>query len=214
MGSIVVGELEAPVVAMRSRVAKNLRFGIALGLTSTARFASEKMQAQLPAIFDRPTPFTQRGIAFQPATKAKLEARVFVREVQAQYLEMQETGGTRQPMPGKPITLAVGQRLNRFGNIPKGSIARTRAREDVFFANGKDARSRHLPPGIYRRLKTGGRKRKGAQAKASLKLLVAYETSAKYKPHFRFVERVRGIARDNVRREIEAAIAKAMATAR
>jgi len=209
-----MGELEAQAAAIRDRVAKNFKFGIALGLTNTARFASDKMHQQLPQIFDRPTPFTKSGIGFQPATKSGLEARVFVRDVQAQYLEMQEKGGTRRRMPGKPITLAVGQRLNQFGNIPRGSIARTRARDDVFFASGKDARTKHLPPGIYRRAKVGSRKRKGAKGKGQLKLLVAYEASAKYQPRFRFVERVSGIARDNVRREIEAGIAKAMATAR
>lgn len=199
---------------MRDRVTKNMAFGIAVGLTNTARFASEKMQNQLPQIFDRPTPFTKRGIAFQPATRSKLEARVFVRDDQAKYLAMQETGGTRSPMAGKPITLAVGQRVNQFGNIPRGAIGRVRARGDVFFSSGKDARTKHLPPGIYRRVKIGGRKRKGAVAKGNLKLVVAYEASAQYKPRFHFVERVSAIVRDNARREIEAGIAKAISTAR
>lgn len=206
--------LEADARAIRNRVVKNLNFGVARGLTATAKFASEKMQQQLSTIFDRPTPFTQRAIGFQSASKGKLEARVFVRDVQAQYLQMQETGGVRRRMPGKPITLAVGQRLNQYGNISRGAIARQRQRDDVFFASGRDSRTSHLPPGLYQRKKAGVRKRKGVKGKGQLKLLVAYEPEGKYKPRFRFQERVTKIAQAKLRANIETSIAEAMRTMR
>lgn len=201
--------IEAQANALRNRVGRNLNFAIARGLTKTAQFASQKVQQQLPAIFDRPTPFTQRAIAFAPATKTKLEARVFVRDVQAQYLLRQEQGGLRTPMPGSPINIAVGQRLNQYGNIGRGALAKQRAKPDVFVSKGAGT-TKHLPAGLYQRPSKTSAKRKGK----GLKLLVAFERKAKYLPRFRFVERVTKIARDTVKPEITLSIAEAMRTMR
>jgi hypothetical protein len=219
-----MGDLEHQARALQGRVDKNLRFGIARGLTETARFASTKLQQQLPQIFDRPTPFTQRAIGFQSATKANLEARVFVRDRQAQYLEMQERGGARLPKPGSPINVAVGQRLNQYGNISRGAIARVRAKPNVFVSKGR-GRTAHLAPGIYERLSARSKKGLGSRRgrkvttgrgkqKTRLNLLVAFERQAKYQPRFRFVERVSKIARANVKAHISASIADAMRTMR
>ena len=225
--------LEAQSRAIQAKVQKNLNFGIARGLTNTAKFAATKLEQQLPAIFDKPTPFTKRAIGFQSATKAKLEARVFVRDQQALYLMRQEQGGLRTPQPGSPINIAVGQRLNQYGNISRGAIAKLRAKPNVFVSKGT-GKTKHLPPGIYERPKrgkrrdggagtkgglyhggkgkaVGGRKAKGA---SGLKLLIAFERQAQYQPRFRFAERVTAIARDNVRHELELSIADAMRTMR
>lgn len=209
---------------MRDKVSRNLNFGIARGLTSAAKFSAEKMQQQLPAIFDRPTPFTQRAIGFQPASKSKLEARVFVRDVQAKYLMRQEQGGIRRPEPGSPINLAVGQRLNQYGNISRGAISRLRSKPNVFVSKQK-GKTKHLTPGIYERV--GVRSKKGlgskrgrpittgkGKQKTRLNLLVAFERQAKYQPRFKFQERVTKIARAKVKSAIEAGIAEAMRTMR
>lgn len=214
--------LEAQSAAMRAKVTKNLRFGIAKGLTDTAKFAAAAMEAQLPDVFDRPTPFTQKGIGFKPATRQTLEARVFVKDIQAKWLMRQETGGLRTPVPGSPINLAVGQRLNQYGNISRGAIAKLRAKPDVFVSTGK-GKTAHLPPGIYERV--GVRSKKGLGSKRGrkvttgrgsqgtrLNLLVAFGRKAAYKPRFRFVERVTKIARAKVKANIEAAIGEAMRT--
>ncbi len=202
--------LEQQSRAIQQKVHRNLTFGIARGLTKTAQFAAEKMQQQLPQIFDRPTPFTQRAIGFAPATKSKLEARVFVRDRQAQYLEMQERGGQRTPKPGSPINVPVAQRLNQYGNIARGAIGRQRAKPDVFVSKGK-GKTKHLPPGLYQRTAKGrGRKRRAGP----LKMLIAFERKAIYRPQFRFGERVSKIARANVKQQIAASIAEAMRTMR
>lgn len=216
--------LETDARAMRDKVVKNLNFGIARGLTNTAKFAAEKMQQQLPAIFDRPTPFTQRAIGFQSASKSKMEARVFVRDVQAKYLLRQEQGGVRRPMAGNPINLAVGQRLNQYGNISRGAIGKLRSKPNVFVSK-QSGKTKHLPPGIYERV--GVKSRKGLGSKRGrkvttgrgkqatrLNLLIAFERQAKYAPRFRFHERVSKIAQAKVRANIEASIAEAMRTMR
>jgi hypothetical protein len=216
--------LEAQARAMHFKVQKNLNFAIARGLTNTARFAAQKMQQQLPAIFDRPTPFTQRAIGSLPATKTRLEARVFVRDVQAQYLMPQEHGRLRQPMPGSPINIAVGQRLNPYGNISRGAIAKLRAKPNVFFSKGK-GKTKQLPPGLYERLdvrrKKGMGSRRGRKVttgrgnqKTRLNMLVAFERQASYQPRFRFSERVIKIARNTIQRELQVSVADAMRTMR
>lgn len=216
--------LEAQARAIQSKVQKNLNFAIARSLTNTARFASQKMRQQLPQIFDRPTPFTQQAIGFSPATKAKPEARVFVRGVQAQYLMRQEQGGLRRPVPGSPINLAVGQRLNQYGNISRGAIAKLRAKPNVFVSK-ETGKTGHLPPGVYERVGVKSKKGLGSKRgrtvttgrgkqKTRLNLLVAFERQARYEPRFRFSERVMKIARDTIQRELQVSIADAMRTMR
>ena len=213
--------LEVQSRAIQQKVKKSLAFGVARGLTNTAKFAAAKMEQQLPSIFDRPTPFTQRAVGFQSATKAKLEARVFVRDVQANYLMRQEQGGLRRPMPGSPINIAVGQRLNQYGNISRGALARQRTKPNVFASKGT-GKTKHLPPGLYERMGTRkakalgskrGRKRVSGKA-GRLKLLVAFERQASYQPRFQFVERVSKIAQANVKSIISASIADAIRTMR
>lgn len=86
-------------------------------------------------------------------------------------------------------------------------------------------KTKHLPPGIYERLDVRSKKGLGSKRgrkvttsrgkqKTRLNMLVAFERQVKYQPRFRFAERVTKIARDSVRREIEASTAQAMATMR
>lgn len=216
--------LEADALAIRNKVVKNLNFGIARGLTATAKFAADAIQDQLPQIFDRPTPFTQRGIGVQPASKAKLEARVFVRDRQAQYLAMQEQGGTRLPQKGSPINVPVGQRLNQYGNISRGAIARFRGKPNVFVSK-ESGKTKHLRPGIYERVGVRSKKGLGSQRgrkvttgrgkqATRLNLLVAFERKAKYAPRFRFAERVKKIALAKVQGNLRSSISEAMRTMR
>jgi len=215
--------LEAQARAIQSR-AKNIRFGIARGLTQTANEVAAQVTSDLPAIFDRPTPFTQRAIGFTSATREGLTASVFVRDIQARYLLRQETGGLRTPQPGSPITLPVGQWLNQYGNIARGAIGRARQKPDVFVSKGT-GKTKHLPPGLYERTGTRKKKAMGSQRgrkvttgrgkqQTKLKLLVAFERQAKYQPRFRFVERTTAAVKASAVRNIERSIAEALRTAR
>jgi hypothetical protein len=144
--------------------------------------------------------------------------------VQAQYLMRQEQGGLRQPVPGSPINIAVGQRLNQYGNISRGALAKVRAKPNVFVAKGK-GKTKHLPPGLYERLDVRSKKGLGSRRgrkvttgrgnqKSRLSMLVAFERQARYQPRFRFGERVIKIARDTIQRELQVSIADAMRTMR
>ena len=129
---------------------KNFAFATAQALNDCARAASRAVNAAMPAIFDRPTPFTDRA-AIAPralaATRDSLVATVTLRPTQAQYLALEETGGTRSPqdntrrqasalvLPGKTLT------LDAFGNVPNGTLASFRklAAADLKVRRGRAA---------------------------------------------------------------------------
>jgi hypothetical protein len=215
------------------KVEKNVHFGVARALTQTAKAASETVASKLPTIFDRPTPFTQKGIGFTSAKRDSLTATVFVKDVQAGYLMMQETGGVRAPRPGSPINLAVKQRLNAYGNIARGAIARLKAKDDVFAASGNNARTRHLKPGIYERSMQGKRRKGGSGSKgevynksgkavggkaakggATLKMLIAFKRKATYQPRFQFEARTVKAANAVLANNIERSVAEALGSMR
>ncbi|MEP1934959.1 MAG: hypothetical protein ABJJ37_27105 [Roseibium sp.] len=149
---------------------RQIPFAIALTLNATIEDVETNTVKSLLRRLDRPTPFTLRGLAKRKATKRNMVATLFFKDLQADYLEKQETGGERRPK-GRAITIPVGQRLNKYGNMPKGAIKRLLARPDVFSGrvNGVG--------GIWQRPK--GRRK-------ALKLLVAFKQKATYRPRLRF----------------------------
>jgi hypothetical protein len=106
---------------------KQVPFAAASALNATAQAAQIRVKRELPSILDRPTPFTMNAIGVERATKGKLEARVFVKHRQAEYLEVQETGGTKAPRK-RAFLLPRSIRRNQYGNMPKGAVASARAK--------------------------------------------------------------------------------------
>lgn len=184
--------------AKLAKAGRQAPFALALALTSLVKDAQASVTRTLAIYFDQPTPFTKGGIGILPATKDIPVAQVFVKDVQAAYLGIEETGGVRTPQPGAPVILPVQISVNTYGNIPKGALKRERAKPNTFAAPKGGA----LPPGIYRR---AGRK---------LRLLAAVEPRAKYAPRFHFVETVTETVKRLAPQRLREAIAKALATAR
>jgi len=193
-------------IASLTRAEKNIRFGLARGLTQTAKAASAQVNRTMGQRFDRPLPFTQRASGFTPASRDTLTAWVFIKDIQARYLAIEETGGTRRPMRGSPINLPVAQRTNVYGNIPRGAIGRAKAKPDTFTASSGG----RLPPGLYRRVRTG----RGRARRAALKLLVAFQRLARYRPRLRFRPTVAGVVETTGRELVAKSIADAIRTAR
>lgn len=220
--SVDIAGLERKLAALPGQA----RFAAALMLTTLARDDGRPAgQRRIDEAFDRPTPFTKRGVRYKQATKASLEAQVFVAPIQAGYLALEETGGPRRPEPGKPVVTPVQLRVNVYGNIPRGAIKRQKLKTDRFISGQDTPRTRHLPPGLYQRLK--GRKNKGTTTRRGRprtltrpakirgpKLLVAFKPLASYRPIFRFKASVREIVLRNVDRRWAEAIRRALATAR
>lgn len=154
----------------RSPAMRRLHHEVARALNDVATDVVSDLNRQLPRRIDRPTPFTQKAFAILYAKKSNLNATILIKDIQAGYLTAQEYGGTRYPK-NAALVVPVNQRLNKYGNLPRGAIKRILARKDTFAGriNGN--------AGIYQRIK-GGR----------LRMLVAFEPRTKYRPRLKFKE--------------------------
>ena len=186
--------------------ASQLPFAIALGINDVSGQIKEAEETALARDLDRPVPFTRRGLAVARASKRRLTGVVGFKRIQAAYLALQATGGTRRAKR-RAIVVPVRHRLNKYGNMPRSAIKRALAKPDVFSGTVKGV------SGIWQRPKRGKRRTKSGPrmgpvgtvgSKKGLKLLAAYEASVKYRPRLRFVPRAHRLAK----REIAPAIAK------
>ncbi|MEY8143027.1 hypothetical protein [Falsihalocynthiibacter sp. CO-5D18] len=148
---------------------------------------------------DNPTPYTKRGLFVSRANKRKLNGVVGFKDNQAAYLRYAAGGGKRLPV-GRAIVVPVKQRLNKYGNMPKGALSRAKLRGDTFAASKNDPRTAHLAPGIYKRGLTGKRRNGGSGTKgnnrisgsskrSTLTLLAAFHSSAQYRKQLNFEKR-------------------------
>ncbi|MEO0624082.1 MAG: hypothetical protein AAF183_17925 [Pseudomonadota bacterium] len=172
-------------------------FATSLALNRTAEDAVKNARKRIERAFDRPTPFTKKGVTRTRATKRRLSARVLIKDKQAAYLQFQERGGTRRPKR-RAIVIPQRARTNKYGNLARGAVRKLLARADTFTMGAAQGRR----PGIYRRTPTGA------------KLLVSYEQRARYSPRFRFAETVQKTARSRFQIQFRRAMTEAMRTAR
>lgn len=179
-----------------------LPFAIASALTETARFdVVPAVERQIDRVFEKPVDFTRKGVGFRYANKATLVSTVLIKPMQAKYLTIEETGGVRTPA-GRALVMPVGQKVNTYGNLPKGTVQRLLARKDVFSGriNGVG--------GIWQRVYDRRTKQN------HVKLLIAWEDKASYRPRFGFYDTARLAAQASFPSRFEAAFSKALATAR
>ena len=123
-------------------------------------------------------------------------AIILVKDKQAEYLGIQEEGGTRYPKRNS-IPVPFNTRLNKFGNMPRTSIRRMLSRSDTFTGTIRGQ------AGVWQRKKDGG-----------LNLLVAFETKTHYRARFGFADRVKRVVNVMAQRRFNQALRKAMASAR
>lgn len=108
-----------------------IRPAIAEGLTAAAKKVQADLLAELISDIDDPTAFTKQAIGIYAPKASKtgdLDALVFVRPIQAQYLRYQIDGGVRRA--GDYATLDTGvllprphAPLDRHGNLPCGYVS-------------------------------------------------------------------------------------------
>lgn len=184
-------DISQALAKLKDYPTKQLPFAIASALTDTATQVQNLLTNKLPEYFDRPTPYTMRAIGIERATKAKLQARIFIKSDQLKYLTFGIDGGTRFP-PKRAIPIPVDQGTNQYGNLPRGKIASLLARKDVFSGVvGGIA-------GIWQR-----------KAGDKLVLLISWKPKASYKARYPFY----ALGSSTVRAAFPAAFRKALANA-
>lgn len=193
----VKSDIAAVVERMDRTVWKQVPFATAKALTDTAKDVQRELNTAIDQAFDRPVPFTQKAIGMTFANKATLTSRVFVKDIQAAYLGLQISGGTRTPKGRALVIPGSLLPLNQYGNIPKGKVKALLARSDVFSGTVRGV------AGLWQR-----------QKKGSPKLLILWEPKAEYRKRFPFLD----VSKREVERKLlpnfRAAIAAAIATAR
>ena len=182
---VTAGALDALIGELRAEAS----FAVVAALTATAKDIEAAESQGLEDSLDRPTPFTLRAFGTEAATKARLQARVFMRPIQSRYLQWQIDGGLRSykamefRIRGQLVTAYAMPRaalqLDQYGNVPRATL--TRIIRDIdkpgagarYFV-GQPKGQPDKVPGIYER---DGR---------ALHLLFAFKASANYKPAFQW----------------------------
>ena len=188
--------IDQVIRTLDQRFRKQIPFATSKALTATAKDVQRALTEEINQVFDRPTPFTQRAIGMTASNKQTLTAKVFIKDIQAAYLKLEVSGGTRLPAK-RAIVIPVEVARNQYGNMTRGKLKQLLARKDVFSGTVRGI------PGIWQRNRKGG-----------VKLLIAYTPRAQYKRLYPFYE----IAKREVERKLlpnfREAFAYAIATAR
>lgn len=146
-----------PDVARWVRSAGNqVRFATAVALTRTAQQVKAAELKEIERVFDRPTPYTKRSLFMSPATKAKLEAQVWLKDDRAgsgtpatRYLLPHIEGGPRGQKGFERMLVraghmganeravpAAGARLDAYGNMSRGQIVQILSQLRAFYTVG------------------------------------------------------------------------------
>lgn len=132
-------EGQAQVARAIRRVAAQSPVVAARALNYTGRAVRHALQSRIPQVFDRPTPFTVRGLRSTTATPQRLYTDIGFKDIsitrRGHYLEPQVYGGARPVKRLEALLSAKGilprgmfvvpgpaAKLDRYGNWSRGEI--------------------------------------------------------------------------------------------
>lgn len=189
---------------------RQLPFATAQALTATAGRVGIAWQDEMRTELDRPTPFTINAVGVRPARKSAPVARVYVKDIAAQYLSPYVDGGPRFLGRKRGLLTPKAVPLNAYGNLTKRKLATLKARRDVFVGPVR-LKSGQVVNGVWQRQGgKGRRKAKGAvQGARALQLLIRFSDPTPPAQRLDF----RGRAEAAVHRHFEAEFAKSLAHA-
>lgn len=189
---------------------KQIPYATSQALNDTAFHARQEVMDDLEKHLDRPTPWTKRGVRYGRSTKRKLVATVFFLNDRWDYIKYQVKGGSRTP-ERKAIPVPVGQRLNQYGNMTKGTITRLLSKPNVFSGEVNGV------AGIWERghySRTGKWSTRGKSRSTSIRLLVAWVPVAEYQKRFPYHTIVEKSVRKTFIRNFNRRMAAALRTAK
>lgn len=120
---------------------RQIPFATVLALTETAKLVKARLEDEMRSVFDRPTPYTMNSLRLIPATKQRMEARVWIKDEAdgaqpaTKWLTPEVYGGDRNTkrseallrargiLPeGKFIVPGKGAPFDSYGNIGRGQL--------------------------------------------------------------------------------------------
>lgn len=141
---------------LRALAGDQFPFALSKALNDAAFQARGVHQDEIKRVFDRPTPFTVRGVLYTKSTKRKLVSKTFLRDEgviypagPAAYLHPNITGGerpqkrferrlsTQNILPKGWVTVpGTAERLNQYGNLTRGRITQILGDVNAFSEEG------------------------------------------------------------------------------
>lgn len=199
---------------------KQIPFALSQALTSVAREIAAAEKTALNRRLESPTPFTVNAVGSTGARKNNLQAKVFVRDIAASYLEPFEFGGQHK-LNSSALLNPKNIKLNKYGNLPRNKLNQLKAKDNVFIG---EVGSRN---GVFQRVKS----RKGKKAKKRLKrsangtrrerdkshapkLLIQFGNALPVKPVLGYMDRAEKMADALMPAALSAAISQALRTAK
>lgn len=197
MVKIVITDNIKPLIKkLNKQQRQQVPFATSQALNDTAFKVQTALKVQASQKLDRPTPYTLRGFRYKRSTKRNLNARVFINDIQYEYLRYQIEGGTRRPHKG--TALPVNIRLNKYGNIPKRRAGIIRGKPNRFVAtiNGIT--------GVWQQNKN----------KTKVKLLARVQPQVEYRKRFPYYKIVHGVVRNTFTNAFNKRLTAALLSAR
>ena len=204
---------------------KQIPFATAKALTLTAKKVQAAETKAIISTFPTATPFTQKSVGVIPARKTSLTATVFVKDIAAAYLEPFEFGGPHFLGKKKGLLVPKAQRVNQFGNLTKGALARLKGKPNVFVGAVTFKKSGQTVWGVWQRPAVGVRRdgTKGVKGntqgkvngiRSGLKLLIRAEDALPVKQHLGYHATAKRVIAATFMAEMGKAMAEALASAR
>ena len=208
----VSAEIKRITRALTNLAYKQVPFATATALTQLARSVQEAEKRNIAKTFKKPKAFTIGAVGVKAARKDNLVATVFVRPIAARYLAPYEDGGLHV-LSGKALLNPKNIKLNANGQLPRTTLARLKARPDVFIGPVKTKGG--IVNGVWQRIppvegKVGRRGRAGAAAQPGhLKLIIRFGDAIAVNKRLKY----RSHAEQVINREFRTAFTEAMGNA-
>ena len=187
---------------------KQLPYAVSLTINKLAKAVVAGEVEGIAETFPTATPFTKGGVSFIPSNKNILEAVVFVKDIQAEYLEPYEFGGNEIPAgPSHTAMLRpIGIKTNQYGNIPYQRVKNLKAQPNVFSWEVKLKNGTRIG-GVFQRLK-------GKGGGPRLKILVRFADPHAVHEELHYFDRARKIVESNFLELMNESMARALETAK
>lgn len=231
MPAHITHNLDNLIAGLTAAERKQVPIALAKALTRTGVAVKAAEVDTMRRVFDRPTRFTLNGLFLKPATKAKPEALVWLRDwapkgtPATQYLAPQIDGGQRRHKkleglllrrglirPGEFIQPGKSMKLDAHGNVGRGQLQRILSDLGAHFDRQQNSTDSKKRKHFIKR--TEGRSviyRRGSDRKIT-PVLVASKAPG-YQPRFPFFKVAEQTTGVTIGTAFDTALQEAMATA-
>lgn len=219
----VKSNLAAVTKQLGAAAGKQIDFAAARALTILAKEVTVMESENFAETFNSPRPFTVKSLGVKAARKNDLASLVFVKPITAKYLDPYETGGAHV-LPGSALLNPKNIKLDKYGQLPRKTLATLKARPDIFIGPVKTKSG--VVNGVWQRpykrantkIRGTSRKRGATDRKANmtgkLKLLIRFGDAVPVDKDLHYQARAKQLIDRRFNAVFGASLAYAMATAK